>query len=209
MRWKRRRDGCPFPSPPNEVSPMQQSAKRITRDEYLALDAASEEKHEFYRGEIFAMAGGTFRHSDISSNILSTLRVTLRGKACRAMNSDMRIHTPSGLDTYPDVSAFCGNPKLTDNDTTLLNPVLIIEVLSASTRGYDKGGKFTLYRSISSLKDYLLIDSEVVFVEHFRKTEASEWILHEYRELSDKIPLESVEEHLAVAEIYAGVIFDG
>ena len=188
--------------------PMQQNVSRQTREDYLALEAASGQKHEFYRGEVFAMAGGTFRHSDISSNVLAALRVMLRGKSCRAMNSDMRLHTPSGLDTYPDVSAFCGTAELTDKETTLLNPALIVEVLSPSTRDYDKGGKFTLYRSIPSLRDYLLVDSEEVFVEHFRWTRAGEWVLHEYREASDEVPLGSIDECLAVAQIYAGVVFD-
>ena len=131
----------------------------------------------------------------------------LRGSRCRAMNSDMRIHTPSGLDTYPDVSAFCGTPELTDGETTLLNPVLIVEVLSASTRDYDKGGKFRLYRSIPGLEDYLLIDSEEVFVEHFRKTDSGEWTLREYRRRSEEIVLASLGVRLSLDEIYAGVVF--
>ena len=188
--------------------PRQQNASRQTHEDYLVLEAVSAQKHEFYRGEVFAMAGGTFRHSDISSNVLAALRVMLRGKSCRAMNSDMRLHTPSGLDTYPDVSAFCGTAELTDKETTLLNPALIVEVLSPSTRDYDKGGKFTLYRSIPSLRDYLLVDSEEVFVEHFRWTRAGEWVLHEYRESSDEVPLGSIDGCLVVAEIYAGVVFD-
>ena len=187
---------------------MPKNASQLTREDYLALDAAAGQKHEFYRGQMFAMTGGTFRHADISSNVLATLRVMLRGKSCRAMNSDMRLHSPSGLDTYPDVSAFCGTAELTDKDTTLLNPVLIVEVLSPSTWDCDKGGKFTLYRSIPSLRDYLLIDSDEVFVEHFRWSDGGEWVLHEYRRLSDELPLASIDERLPVAEVYAGVVFD-
>jgi Uma2 family endonuclease len=186
---------------------MQQNVSQTSREDYLAQDAAGGQKHEFYRGEVFAMAGGTFRHADIAGNVLTALRLKLRGKSCRAMNSDMRLHTPSGLDTYPDVSAFCGAAELTDKDTTLLNPVLIIEVLSPSTRDYDKGGKFTLYRSILSLRDYLLVDSEELFVEHFRRS-GGEWVLHEYREWGDEVPLASIGESLALADIYEDVVFD-
>ena len=185
-------------------TPMQQNASQATREDYLAMEAVAGQRHEFYRGEVYAMAGGTFRHADIATNILSALRVKLRGKSCRAMNSDMRLHTPSGLDTYPDVSAFCGTAELTDKDTTLLNPALIVEVLSPSTRDYDKGGKFTLYRSIPSLEDYLLVDSEEVFVEHFRRIGAGEWVLREYTDLADEVPLDSIVERLALSEIYAG-----
>lgn len=187
---------------------MQQAAKKYTREEYLDVAETSKEKCEFYCGEVFAMSGGTFNHADISANIVSAFRVRLRSKSCRAMNSDMRIHTPGGLDTYPDVSVFCGKPNLTDKNSTLLNPAIIAEVLSPSTRDYEKGGKFTLYRAIPSLRDYLLVEPEKFFVEHFRKTDNGEWLLHEYQDVSDGIPLLSIEEVLPLEEIYDGVTFD-
>jgi len=92
------------------------------------------------------------------------LRQALKGKSCQPMNSDMRVQTPSGLDTYPDISVYCGEPDLGDNDTTLLNPTVIVEVLSPSTRDYDRGGKFSHYRSITDLQDYLLVDPGAVLV---------------------------------------------
>ena len=112
---------------------------QTTRDQYLAFDAESEEKHEFYDGQIFAMSGGSFNHAAIGLNVATELHNQLRGKPCQPMNSDMRVHTPSGLDTYPDISVFCDEPELTDNDRTLHNPVAIVEVLSPSTRSYDRG----------------------------------------------------------------------
>lgn len=89
------------------------------------------------------------------------------------------MHTPSGLDTYPDVSVFCGEPNLTDHQQTLLNPVVIIEVLSPTTRNHDRGDQFVLYRTLPTLHDYLLVDSEQVLAEHFRRLDSGEWLLHE------------------------------
>ena len=178
-----------------------------TREEYLALEAMSQEKHEFYHGEIFAMAGGTFHHAEISGNIFATLRTQLRHKSCRPTNSDMRIGTPSGLMTYPDVAIFCGAPELIDNQRTLLNPVVIIEVLSPSTRGYDQDDKFRLYRSIATFREYLLIDSERVHIQQFHRSATNEWILHELTDLTEIIYFTSIDESLSLAEIYENIHF--
>ena len=175
-----------------------------SRDEYLRLDERSDGKHEFFNGEVFAMTGGSFDHAAIGLNVATTLAASLRGGPCRPMNSDMRVHTPSGLDTYPDVSVFCGEAELTDQQKTLLSPVVIVEVLSPSTRSYDRGDKFALYRSIPSLRDYLLIDSEQVLVEHFRRLDSGEWLLHEYLAGADGIVVASVGVTLSLVEIYAG-----
>lgn len=182
--------------------------KSHSRDEYLALEDSAEMKHEFYQGQIFAMSGGTFNHAKISSNTLTTLSVKLRDKFCTAMNSDMRVNTPSGLDTYPDISVFCGKPLLTDNQRTLLNPVLLIEVLSPSTRRYDQSDKFVLYRTIPTLSDYLLIDSEKVHVQHFHKIKQGEWLLREYVALTKLVDLNVIAETVSLAEMYESVLFD-
>jgi len=187
---------------------MQTAIKRYTCEEYLALEEMVEVKYEFYQGEIFAMSGGTFKHSRIKVNTISALHQKLRGKSCQLTDSDMRIATPSGLMTYPDAGVFCGPPELTDNQRTLLNPVVIIEVLSPSTRRYDKSDKFMLYRSIPSFRDYLLVDSEQVQVQHFRKTENNEWILHEYFDLTEDVYLGSIDESISLAEIYEGMGFE-
>ncbi len=184
---------------------MQTATKKYTREEYLALEEMSNEKHEFYQGEIFAMVGGTFRHSAIGLNITTALKIKLRGKSCQPTNSDMCVGTPSGLLTYPDASVFCGKLELSDNQRVLLNPVMIVEVLSPSTRHYDRGDKFTLYRSILTFCDYLLVDSEKVYIEHFRKIENNEWILHEYTDLSEKIYFNSINESLELKEIYENI----
>ena len=186
---------------------MQAVKEQTTRSEYLDFDETSAEKHEFYDGQIFAMSGGTFNHSTIGLNIATVLRSQLRGKPCQPMNSDMRVHTPSGLDTYPDISAFCGEPELSDKDRTLNNPVVIVEVLSPSTRSYDRGDKFWHYRSIASLQDYLLIDSESVYVEHHHRQNKDEWLLHEYRDLGDSIMLDALGLTLSLQSFYEDARF--
>ncbi|GAB6042058.1 Uma2 family endonuclease [Endothiovibrio diazotrophicus] len=188
----------------------QAATQKISRDDYLAMEEQSPIRHQFLAGEVFAMTGGTFNHAAIAGNILSALSRRAAGKPCRPMNSDMRVHTPSGLDTYPDVSVFCGKPELTDDQRTLLNPAVIFEVLSPSTRTYDRGDKFVHYRSITSLLDYVLVDSETLAVEHFRRSpDGREWVLHEYREPTDTLPLPAIEAELPLAEIYQEIELSG
>ena len=186
---------------------MQTATHYHTREEYLTLEAMSQEKHEFYHGEIFAMVGGTFRHSRIKINLIASLHLKLRGKSCQLTDSDMRIETTSGLMTYPDVAIFCGAPELIDNQRTLLNPVVIIEVLSPSTRGYDQDDKFRLYRSIATFREYLLIDSERVHIQQFHRSATNEWILHELTDLTEIIYFTSIDESLSLAEIYENIHF--
>lgn len=182
---------------------MQQAIDKASRDDYLVQDSQSDEKLEYYDGYVFAMAGGTFKHAQVAGNLFGELRQSLKGKSCQPMNSDMRVHTPSGLDTYPDISVFCGDPELGDNDTTLLNPTVIMEVLSPSTRDYDRGGKFAHYRSIECLQDYLLVDPENTLVEHFHRVAQDEWLLHVYSDVTANISLESIGITLSLADLYS------
>ncbi len=188
---------------------MQNTVKKTySLEEYLALEAKSEDKHEYYKGEIFAMAGGTFRHAQIAENVFVALRRRLKGKPCQPKSSEMRLQTPSGLYTYPDASVYCGKPELSEAQTELKNPVVIVEVLSASTRSYDRGEKFRLYRTIESFREYVLVESESVFVEHYSKQETGEWVLREYASRSDEITLRAIEETLSLQEIYEEVSFE-
>lgn len=186
---------------------MQAIDSSVSRADYLRLEETSSVKHEFCHGEIFAMTGGTFNHAKIGLNITSYLHDLLRGKPCQPMNSDMRVSTPSGLDTYPDVSVYCNTPELVDHDRTLLNPVLIIEVLSPSTRSYDRGDKFMPYRSIPCLQDYVLVDSESILVEHYRRLGSHEWHLYEYQALSETLNVASIDQRLDIERFYEGVGF--
>ncbi len=186
---------------------MPQAKEIISRDAYLKIDEASDSRYEYFNGNVFAMTGGTFNHAAIAGNVYALLKAQAVSQSCYPMNSDMRVQTPSGLNTYPDISVYCGKPDLSDEQKTLLNPVVIVEVLSPSTRSYDRGDKFMLYRSIDTLMDYVLVDSERVFIEHFRRTESNEWLLHEYRDLSDVLPLISLDVSLILAVIYEAIIF--
>ncbi len=154
------------------------------------------------------MSGGTFNHAAIGVNVVTAFKIKLRGKCCTPTNSDMRIETPNGLITYPDTAVFCGTPELTENQFALLNPVVIIEVLSPTRRRYDESSKFALYRSIQSFQDYLLIDSEKVFIQHFRKINVDEWLLHDYHHLADSIVISSINETIHLHEIYDGIFHD-
>ncbi len=185
----------------------QAAIQKISREAYLAMEEQSEVRHQFFNGEVFAMTGGTFNHSAIAGNLYLSMGSRLGGSSCRPMNGDMRIQTPSGLDTYPDVSVFCGKPELSDKQRTLHNPVVIFEVLSPSTRNYDRGDKFAHYRSIPTLHDYVLIDPDEIGVEHFRRSpDGREWVLRDYRDLSEALPLPSIGLDLPLEEIYRDLL---
>jgi len=180
--------------------------KFYTVQEYLEREKDSLQKHEYYKGEIFAMAGAGPRHNIISVNILTSLSIKLKGKNCRPYGSDMRINIPeNSLFTYPDISIICGEIISSDQDEdTATQPAVIIEILSASTKNYDRGGKFMLYRSIKTLKDYILIDSETIHAEHFAINHEGLWQLKEYYQPDDKIIIESVNAVLLLKDIYEG-----
>ena len=156
--------------------------KYITQEEYLIAERLALDKHEYYQGEIFAMSGASISHNIISMNTSICLGNKLDGKDCQPFGSDMRIHIEeSTLYTYPDLSIICGEIETTDDSfDTATNPTVIFEILSKSTRDYDKGGKFTLYRRIKSLKEYILIDSENIMVENA----ANGWLLARYKGLN-------------------------
>ncbi len=172
--------------------------------EYLKMENASLEKHEYYKGEIFAMSGAGNRHNIISTNIIASLKNRLKGKGCRPYGSDMRINIPENtLFTYPDISIFCGEVKtLKEDQNTATYPAAIIEILSLSTRNYDRGEKFMLYRAIPSLTDYILIDAEAIHTEHFSINKEKLWQLKEYNKIDEEIFLETLNVKLSLEEIY-------
>ena len=157
------------------------STRKWTPEEYLAWEQAQPARHEYRDGEIFAMAGASPEHNDIVANVLGELREALRDKPCRARASDQRVKVPaSDLYTYPDVLVVCGQPEYdSEEPPSLLNPVVIVEVLSDSTERDDRGKKFRNYRTIASLRDYVLIAQDSVWVEHYIRGENDVWSLHE------------------------------
>lgn len=182
--------------------------KNVTIEEYLEWEDASDTKHEYYQGEIFAMAGASLEHNIICGNTYGELYSKLKGKKCRPYIGDLRIAVKANsLYTYPDISVICGEIEKTDDKfDTATNPTVIIEVLSESTKDYDRGSKFKLYRDIPQLKDYILIDAiGNVMVEHFTKNENEIWELREYDDLSQKFPIPSIDVTLQLSDIYEGV----
>ncbi|MCH5716559.1 Uma2 family endonuclease [Niabella hibiscisoli] len=177
-----------------------------TAAEYLAMEKESDTKHEFFQGEIFAMAGAGGKHNVISKNVLGELYISLKGKRCQPYGSDLRIHIPQNtLYTYPDISIFCGDfISSQEDDDTMILPVVLIEILSPSTKNYDRGGKFKLYRDIPSLKEYILIDSESVNIEVFGINTGGHWELEEYKKLADHLILPSVDVTIPVHDVYNG-----
>jgi Uma2 family endonuclease len=183
--------------------------QKISIEAYLEMENAAIEKHEYYKGEVFAMSGAKLPHVKISVNILATLSLKLRGKKCQPYNSDMRVHIESNtLFTYPDISIVCGEVLTLNNDEyNVLNPTVIVEVLSPSTKNYDRGEKFRLYRDINTLKEYMLVDSESMHVEVFRLNEKDHWELEEYNDAGSSIQIKAINENILMTEIYEGVRF--
>lgn len=180
--------------------------KKYTIEEYLEMEEASQEKHEYYQGEIFAMSGPKVTHNLIAMNTATLLAIKLKGTPCRPFNSDQRIHIEkNSLFTYPDISIICGDIETRDNDDwNILNPTVIIEILSPSTRDYDHGLKFQLYRDIPSLKEYILIDSESIHLEVFFLNDRGNWELKEYKSIEDSFALNSIQVKLELKEVYEG-----
>ena len=183
-----------------------QPQKIFSQDEYLEMEREADYKSEYFQGEIFAMAGAGLNHNRITENISIDIGSFLKGKSCKSYSSDLRIHIPvNGLYTYPDFLIICGkNEYLDARKDTVLNPTVIVEVLSKSTSAYDRGEKFHFYRSIPSLKEYVLIDSSSIAAEVFRKSDEGVWFLaSEAYNISEAIELGSIDLKLNLNDIYA------
>ncbi len=184
----------------------QPAVKYLTEKEYLAFESSALYKHEYYKGEIFAMSGASFKHNLIESNLRLALGNFLKGKKCKQFGSNLRIHIPSNtLYTYPDIIVICDDPVFVDDEfDTITNPAIIVEILSPSTSSYDRGAKFELYRDISTLKEYVLIDSKKVHVVVYARNNDNTWTLSETKNSDDNINLHSIDFTALVAEIYDG-----
>lgn len=180
------------------------SNKKYTIEEYLEMEEASQERHEYYQGEIFAMSGPKVPHGIISGNAFLALGNKLKGKPCRPFNGEQRIHIEKNtLFTYPDIFVVGGEIETRNNDDwNILNPTVIVEILSPSTRDYDHGQKFKLYRDIPSLKEYVLIDSESINLEVFFLNDRNNWELKEYQSIDDSFNLQTIQVVLQLKEIY-------
>ncbi len=188
---------------------------RFTEAEYLKMEQAGETRHEFVDGFIYAMTGASAAHIDISTNIIALLHGTLRGGACRVSGSDMRIYVPAsradrGHYFYPDITVTCGERKFGDDEViaTLLNPTVIIEVLSPSTELYDRRTKFAEYKKIATMQHYVMVAQDEARIECFTRGETPEaWIFTDAEGLEAALTLPALDVTLQLAEVYEQVTF--
>jgi Uma2 family endonuclease len=176
--------------------------KMLSEDEYLALEKKSKIKHEYMDGEIFSMAGATRRHNLATNNISTELNLQLRETDCEVYASDFRVKIRAGHNVYPDVAVACDDIRTEGNDTTLLNPIAVFEVLSKSTEKRDRGDKAEDYYRLESLKDYVLVSQNRVRVEHFSRQKNNEWTLKIYENLEEVLELKSINCQIPLKLIY-------
>lgn len=185
--------------------------RRYTLEEYLELDRTSEERLEFWDGEVFCMSGGSNAHDQIIINCVVKLSARLDASSCRVFSADMRIKVPSAPPyRYGDLSVLCGEAEFekVSGVDALVNPQLIVEVLSPSTEAYDRGDKFTHYKSIPTLREYLLVAQHRPHVTHIFKDDDGRWIYAEANDLESSVHLQALDFELPMGEIYRGVTFD-
>lgn len=182
-----------------------QTKVKLTVEEYLALERSTQDRSEYFKGEVFAMGGASERHNLIVGNVFASLHSQLRARECKVYSTEMRVKVSStGLYTYPDIVALCGDARFDDEQRdTLVNPTLIIEVLSKSTEGYDRGEKFAQYRRIESLAEYLLVAQDRIRVEHYLRQPSDQWLMSEADKPQDTIELVSVGCVPTLTEVYA------
>jgi len=178
--------------------------QQLTVEQYLALEAESEIKHEYIDGEIFPMTGGTLNHDDIVIDLMVALLPQLAGSNCRLHTSHMRVGVSPTRYLYPDLSAVCGEAETDDGTTTLLNPIFVVEVTSPSSIERDRVRKVELYGAIPSVQGYLILDQERVFAQWYTRSESG-WHLRQFSDLSDEIELEPLGCTLRLADVYRSV----
>ena len=190
--------------------------KLMTVMEYLDFENRSEERHEFIDGEVVAMSGSSRAHNRIAGNIFASLHAqTEESQQCQPYMTDMRLRVAnSSLYTYPDVFVTCGEERIEDDDLTLLDATLLVEVLSPSTEAYDRGEKWARYRRLPSLHDYLLVSQDRIRVERYERVQSrgegdGRWIFTETAELDAVLDLRSIECRLSLADVYKRVLFPG
>jgi Uma2 family endonuclease len=183
--------------------------KFYSPEEYLTFERASGTKHEYFNGNILAIRRVNAQHVLIVTNLVGELGVQLKAGPCNVYSAALRVRTAlTGLYTYPDVIVLCDEPRFSDDqEDTLLNPALIIEVLSESTKVYDRGGKFEQYRTIDSFVEYLLIAQDRPHVEHYTRQPDGSWVLYETNSMEETIHLKSARCSLRMADIYSKVNF--
>jgi Uma2 family endonuclease len=185
--------------------------KRYTAAEYLTLESKAVDKHEYHAGEMLAMSGGAYHHSRVNVNFSAELVQRLKGKPCFTLESNMRLRlAASDRYVYPDAMVVCGDPifdPLDKNQTTIINPTVVIEVLSDSTEAYDRGDKFTAYRDLPTLQEYVLVSQNRPMVESFLRQEDGTWVLAAFQGLDGSATLRSIKIQIPLSDIYTGLDF--
>lgn len=181
--------------------------KYISVANYLQAEDASDTKHEYYAGEVFAVTGKSFRHNQITANIQGEIGQFLKSRPCGSYGSELKVHVKNKSSfMYPDLTIICNGPQFyEDRNDIIINPSVIIEVLTPGTQNYDRGGKFMLYRQISSLNEYFLVSSTEVLVEKFSKRAVNEWVLTEYKLPDDAIAIDSINYVTVLSTFYRDV----
>jgi Uma2 family endonuclease len=183
--------------------PIHPQFQRMSEADYLAQEAVSENRHEYENGLVFAMAGGSDEHAAITLNAGSLLKASVTAKGCRARVTDVLVKTGDGAFAYPVALVYCGEPIYTESvPPALLNPILIVEVLSPTTQGYDRRNKYLHYKTIPTLVDYLLIAQDQVYVELRSRRVDGTWVIHLFTDLEDTVTLESVNIILRLRDLY-------
>jgi Uma2 family endonuclease len=192
------------------VAAHENPIKKFTPEEYLVWEEEQQIKHEYLGGQVYAMSGGTVNHGQIAINFATILKNHL-GSKCRVLSSDVKVEIPKFREyVYPDVSVTCDEQDRTATKS-ISHPCLIVEVLSPSTEGYDRGGKFNLYRRSDSLQDYVLVNTDKMEIDLYRKNEQGKWEIINYGSDNDSgslVELQSVNLTFAIAQLYDGIIFE-
>jgi Uma2 family endonuclease len=184
-----------------------QTIPHFTPEQYIEIERAADFRSEYFDGRMFAMSGGTYVHARLITSLTGEIYQALRNRPCSVTSSELRVRTAEqGLFTYPDIAVVCGEPKFADDQKdTLLNPVLIAEVLSRSTEAADRGFKFREYRKIESLREYVLVSQAAPLLEVFVRAPEGDWILREFAGLDAVCHLNSIDCTIAVAEVYRNI----
>ena len=178
-------------------------------EEYLELERAADERHEYLDGQIYLVAGESIEHSTINANVTTRLNIVLIGTPCRVLSPNMKVRTcPTGLYAYPDAAVVCGEPQFHDDRRDILiNPTVIVEVLSPSTEASDRGEKFLRYQQLESLVDYLLVAQTTPRIEHFTRQPDDRWLYSTTTKLTDSVHLASINCELRLSEVFDRIVF--
>jgi Uma2 family endonuclease len=190
------------------VAVSTQAKTFLTPEQYLEIERKTEERNEYWRGEMFAMSGNTREHNLLAANVLASLHQQLRKKPCEVYPSHMRVFIPTtGLYTYPDVVAVCGEPRFAPDDylDNLLNPTFLAEILSPSTEAYDRGRKFEQYQTVESLREYLLVAQDRMHVDLYTRQADRTWLLRSGTRPEDTIEVQSIGCRVLLADLYEKV----